>query len=354
MKRGPGILRLPQLPNYDGRYYDNSRNDWPHLFESRRILAVEIGYFNVIRYLDRCMLFLKEDFASTPEASHRAYGLARPLGHIAEILISEGLNICPDEASDATYGELVKLLIRQKGAANAKPLRSSLQRYFRFCVKKRWISVAPKHSRTLFQRGSTIKAKPGCDLNEGVRVAGELLRFGKRYLNHAIQFVLSAHTGLRKKEVLQLLVSDIVFADPLLGPFLKIRGKMGKFRRVPLTESLANLLRAFIEIRQAPPTALVFHTDGLPNRPFTMLQWANFRALRGDFGYRGPSFSATNFRRGLAKALTDNGMRVQLLQSLYAHDHISTTWLYIARDNELIRKMLVDFHPAYSPQQNSN
>lgn len=73
---------------------------------------------------------------------------------------------------------------------------------------------------------------------------------------------LAAEAGLRRAEVAQVPTRDVV--DGIAGPQLTVRGKGGKTRVIPLSGSLADVLRAGVarHTRGASPSGWLFPNVG--------------------------------------------------------------------------------------------
>jgi len=153
------------------------------------------------------------------------------------------------------------------------------------------------------------------------------LRSLKRYRDLAIVHLMLM-CGLRSREVLELELGDIVWADRRL----RVRGKGQRDRALPLADVLAHALRDYVELerpkkRDEPRLFLVLQGRGR-GRPMTPAGLRNlFRHRR-----RRPMLAIANahrFRHTFGTDMARAGIRLPILQRMMGHADMKTTLQYI-------------------------
>jgi len=153
-----------------------------------------------------------------------------------------------------------------------------------------------------------------------------------RYRNHAI-FSTFLFAGLRKQELLKLKFADIDTDN--LSLFVR-QGKGGKDRIIPISYTLAQSLKKYIEERKRLNKT---------NPEF-------FSSLRGNVGFTesglkklidqvrkssGIVFSAHKLRHSFATLLLEGGADIYSLSKMMGHSDISTTAIYLSASADHLR-----------------
>jgi integrase/recombinase XerD len=169
--------------------------------------------------------------------------------------------------------------------------------------------------------------------------------------------VTSTDLGLRDKAMLEVLyatglrVSEIVSLTPgnlnLDLGFLKIFGKGGRERAVPLGKSAVGWTRKYLAIRarlmdRVKTTAALFISD--KGQPLTRQAFWRTVVLYGEkagIGHITPHL----LRHSFATHLLENGADLRSVQLMLGHSDISTTQIYTHVTNERLREIYKKFHP---------
>ena len=138
---------------------------------------------------------------------------------------------------------------------------------------------------------------------------------------------LMLFSGLRSAEVLGLAVADV---DIPRG-WIRVMGKGGKERRVPLDPDVAGLIQAYLlaERPETPSRALFVVAKG-PHRgqPLTAAGLRTiFRYHRDKAGV--PDGHPHALRHSFGTALAEAGVDLAVLQALMGHDHVDSSAAYI-------------------------
>ena len=165
---------------------------------------------------------------------------------------------------------------------------------------------------------------------------------GKR--NHCIIEVLYG-CGLRVSELTGLKISDINFKES----YVRIEGKGGKTRFVPLAEYTSKIIKNYINNERA---------EGKINEKYSDILFLNRRGnsitrnmvfiiikdLAEKAGIR-KNISPHTFRHSFATHLMQNGADLRYIQEMLGHSSITTTEIYTHLDTEELRDVILNCHP---------
>ncbi|GIX21638.1 MAG: tyrosine recombinase XerD [Gammaproteobacteria bacterium] len=153
--------------------------------------------------------------------------------------------------------------------------------------------------------------------------------------------------GLRVGELVGLRLDQL---DPSRG-LLRVTGKGGKTRLLPLGEEAEHWLRRYLETARPallaghgrPPPALFVSRRG---RGLTRQQvWNRIKLYARRAGLRGP-LSPHSLRHAFATHLLDHGADLRAVQLLLGHSDLSTTQIY----THVARARLAAFHARHHPR----
>ena len=154
-------------------------------------------------------------------------------------------------------------------------------------------------------------------------------------------------TGMRQAEMLGLQDSDI---DLTQGQ-IRVFGKRRKERVVPIGESLAELIRKYLEARDnlldghLVPAFFIrkTHSDGIQSLSKNSL-YNIVRARMGEVSTL-KKHSPHVLRHTFATAMLDNGADIRTIQELLGHASLSTTQVYTHTTFEQIKRVYMSAHP---------
>jgi len=131
------------------------------------------------------------------------------------------------------------------------------------------------------------------------------------------------HTGLRRAELSDLIVSDLHLTDPI--PYVLVRhGKGSKQRIIPLNDTIRPILADFT--REKKPEDSIFNLA-----PKTISMKINYWARKA-----GVKIHTHSFRHKFATDILNRGGSVRALQKLLGHESLATTEVYLdATDDSL-------------------
>lgn len=156
-------------------------------------------------------------------------------------------------------------------------------------------------------------------------------------------FELVFGCGLRVTEAVDLVGADLDWQEG----FIRVTGKRGKTRHVPVPDVTLAWLRRYLEAARASfvkrNTDLVFLSDrGLPLRRQTVyLKLRRYATLAGVLSQVGPH----TLRHTYAVSLLKGGADLRAVQELLGHESIATTQVYTHLDLDEVRRKYAKAHP---------
>jgi integrase/recombinase XerD len=162
---------------------------------------------------------------------------------------------------------------------------------------------------------------------------------GKGVRDRALLEVLYA-TGLRVSELIGLRLDGI---DLQVG-FVRCMGKGSKERIVPLGESAADAVEAYLRVRRVKkPTNYLF----LNNRGGRLSRMGFWKILRG-YGVQAKikkRLTPHVLRHSFATHLLERGADLRAVQTMLGHSNISTTEIYTHVMRERLKEIYKSYHP---------
>ncbi|MBW8640584.1 site-specific tyrosine recombinase XerD [Hoeflea sp. WL0058] len=209
---------------------------------------------------------------------------------------------------------------------------------------------APRKTRSL---PKTISSKEVSQLLDRAQLECEIpgldarTRLGRLRLRLLLELLYA--TGMRVSELVTLPLSAALQEEKR---FLIVRGKGGKERLVPLSETARQAMTAYLDAmtlcgNDTPPQRQAFlfpsrSVDGhLPRQVFAR----DLKALAARCGMRSSQLSPHVVRHAFASHLLENGADLRVVQELLGHSDISTTQIYTHVLEERLQSLVRDHHP---------
>ena len=250
----------------------------------------------------------------------------------------QGVKGLPEVTPDLIVRWLSDLRARNLSEGTVYTYLSTVRKFFAVLWREGYLSANPWPGYIRTKRPShkpRLLPSPGkaLELLEAAEKAGQPQR------TRAV-LEIAYGCGLRRMELRNLNISDIV------GDTLRIRGKGGKERIVPLGKTARNYLERYLYgerlliVKEHNPLeeALFVTVDG--RRP--SLQTYELLMRRLPVKER---FQLHSLRHACATHMLRNGASIAVLQKLLGHDNIKTTEVYTRVDYDDLQRTLNDFHP---------
>lgn len=239
--------------------------------------------------------------------------------------------------------ELIYDFLQKRGLSKRSQARviSSIRTYLKFCELK---GEKVDELRTL--RPPKVKVGLPKTLNLAdfeklvdAAVVEDLAKTKRNQLTLLLLFGL----GCRVSELIAL---DLFDFNETQG-WLKIVGKGGKERLVPLTDNLLMGLTHYLKevrpqlIKQKSPAVLINDRGKRPSR-VDIWRWLDAWSKKAGFE---ETISPHRFRHGCATSLLEGGADLRSIQMLLGHSCIQTTQVYTHVNQKQMKAEIKQFHP---------
>jgi integrase/recombinase XerD len=164
-----------------------------------------------------------------------------------------------------------------------------------------------------------------------------------RSTRNQITLLLLFGLGCRVSELVALNLMDFNVTDA----WLKVLGKGGKERLLPLSENLLAELKVYI--KESRPNLVKDDTKSIlindrGHRPSRVDVWRWLAAWSARAGFDEP-IGPHQFRHGCATALLENGADLRTIQMLLGHSSLQTTQIYTTVTSHKMREEIDRNHP---------
>lgn len=218
---------------------------------------------------------------------------------------------------------------------------SSIRTYYRFCQKKG--DKIPDLSKL---RPPKVQAKlPSALSFDDFQKLMNASRVEDPYKSARNQITLTLLFGLgcRVSELIQFNMMDYHESDA----WLKVTGKGGKERIVPLTDHLLHELKIYL--RQVRPhlakeneASILINDRGKRPSRVDIWRWLDAWSKRAGFE---KTLHPHQFRHGCATALLESGADLRSIQKLLGHSSIQTTQIYTTVSTRKMQETIEEHHP---------
>lgn len=164
-----------------------------------------------------------------------------------------------------------------------------------------------------------------------------------RTARNQITLLLLFGLGCRVSELVNLNINDFHETDA----FLRIVGKGGKERLVPLTHHLLLELKAYLSVarphlvKRANDSILINDRGQRPTR-VDVWRWLQAWSVRAGFQ---ETIHPHQFRHGCATALLEGGADLRTIQMLLGHSSLQTTQIYTSVGTHKLQETVEEHHP---------
>lgn len=150
--------------------------------------------------------------------------------------------------------------------------------------------------------------------------------------------------GLRVSELVNLKLSYVDFENE----FIRVEGKGGKQRLVPISRRAIGEIERWLEDRSQWPKIKGQEDFVFLNRNgFALTRSMVFRIVKYQAGMAGIEriVSPHTFRHSFATHLLEGGANLRVIQQMLGHESIQTTEIYTHMDKTFLREQVLMFHP---------
>lgn len=222
---------------------------------------------------------------------------------------------------------------------------SSLRTFYNFLKRRKLIEmnpmqkiVAPKIPKRL---PAFIKEQEIADLFDTLNEDAQYSEFRDRMI---VELLYTA--GLRRAELISIHLKSISFSDA----YLKVLGKGGKERIIPLSEPFLKKLNRLIELRdlqfpESDVSNLFVTNSGKPIYPkFVYNVVVKLLATVTTSDKKSPHI----LRHSFATHLTNNGADINAIKELMGHSNLAATQIYTHNSIKKLQDVYKKSHPKAS------
>ncbi len=256
---------------------------------------------------------------------------------------SEHPTVYPRDVKPEHLREFLKTLSNIGiGARSQARIISGIRAFFGFLLINDLIDSDPTRLIDLPRTGRKLPEVLSVNEIENMLDAIDMSRpFGLR--NKTIIEVMYG-CGLRVSEAVNLEITDLY----LKQGFIRITGKGGKQRLVPLGGKAAKCLVLYLEERRRLKISKGFENRVFLNRLGKSLTRVMVFTIVKDLALSAgikKKISPHTFRHSFASHLIDGGADLRAVQEMLGHESILTTEIYTHIDREYLRDAIIRFHP---------
>lgn len=219
---------------------------------------------------------------------------------------------------------------------------SSLRNYIKFLIRNEKLNSDPL---TKIIRPKTNKRIPMFIEEENLNSMLDDFEFGKDFAGTRNRLIIELfyQTGIRRSELISL---NLLSFDGSKGT-IKVSGKRGKDRIIPVGEELKSMLNEYIEVRNSnfPDTSLtsLFLTDtGKPVYPKLIYRIVTlFLTHVTTLSKKSPHV----LRHSFATHLLNHGADLNAIKELLGHANLSATQIYTHNTFEKLKEVYNKAHP---------
>ncbi len=256
-------------------------------------------------------------------------------------------NCADNQSDDSLHKEIRQWIVdmMEKGMSPRSVRRkiSALGSYFRFLVRKEIIAASPLSRVSLPKMGKQL---PGFIPENKLNHLLDDVDFGEDFTGMRDRLIIEVlyFTGMRRSELINLCNSDV---DNFLM-ILKVRGKGGKERYIPVGQTFMQTLKKYMQRKESE----FGHVSSLD--PFFVTN--NNEKLYPEFVYRvvrkylrlvtsGEKRGPHILRHSFATHMLNNGAGLNAIKDLLGHASLAATQVYTHNSFEKLKKVYKQAHP---------
>ncbi|GAB6393915.1 MAG: site-specific tyrosine recombinase XerD [Bacteroidales bacterium] len=263
------------------------------------------------------------------------------LDKLVRFMESEGLAY-----SDITYAHLQQFVARLRDAGirprSQARIISGIKSFYRFLLLDGYVTIDPTELLESPKKG--VKLPEVLTVNEINNILDTIdLSLPEGQRNRAMLEVLYS-CGLRVSELISLRYADIYFDEA----FIKVEGKGGKQRLVPISEIALREIRNYLYDRNRIAVKKGYEDILFLSRRGTALSRIMvFNIIKQQTERAGirKNVSPHTFRHSFATHLLEGGANLRAIQEMLGHENITTTEIYTHIDRAFLRKEILEHHP---------
>lgn len=252
------------------------------------------------------------------------------------------VQVVPAEVGIADVeGWMISLSKKENGARSVARKLSAVRGFYRFLLERGWVKDDPTEAVLLPKLPQTLpKALSVADVKKLL-----LAPLGSTPAEVRLRVIIQLlyATGLRVSELCGLTLDAVAEGE---GVTLRVTGKGGKTRMVPLGDVAAHTLRMYLadarpKLRGSSGPWVFASPDG--HKPLTRVRV--FQLLKEAGERVGVEVAPHHLRHTFATHLLQNDADLRAVQVMLGHASLNTTQIYTKVASERLRETLEKHHP---------
>lgn len=220
---------------------------------------------------------------------------------------------------------------------------SGIRSFYRFLLLEDYIKTDP--TELLESPKIGMKLPEVLTVNEIDRLIDSIdLTQQEGQRNRAILEVLYS-CGLRVSELINLRFQDIYVDEG----FVKVEGKGGKQRLVPISERAIREIQYYLSDRETiavkPGYEDYLFLSFRRGKPLSRITVFHIIKVQAECAGITKIISPHTFRHSFATHLLEGGANLLAIQEMLGHEKITTTEIYTHIDREFLRREILEHHP---------
>ena len=247
----------------------------------------------------------------------------------------------------ATFEQLQAffLLLAELGiqARSQARIMSSIKSFYGYLLREELIAINPTVLLEMPKLGRHLPSVLSVEEIDALKAVVDLSKAEGQRNRAMIEVAYSC--GLRVSELIGLKISDIYVDES----FIKVEGKGGKQRLIPISQTALNEIKLYLYDRNALPTIKKESADVLflNRRGGALTRQMFFTVVKQCALQAGIKtvISPHTLRHSFATHLLEGGANLRVIQELLGHSNIQTTEIYTHIGAQYLRETILLCHP---------
>ena len=265
------------------------------------------------------------------------------LKKFSDFMHSAGITDVSGIKTDGILDFLKSLKTNGLSSSSVVRYQVTIRNFFRFLLKEGVLKKDPVHILELPQKDRKLPQVMNESEVESLLDSPSLIQDEKRRIRDKAMLEVMYATGLRVSELVGMTLNSI---EMTVG-FIKVKGKGGKERIVPIGDAAKEAVARYLE--ESRPAFVRRTTNALfltqQGEAFTRQGfWKLLKTYLKKINIT-KHVSPHTLRHSFATHLLEHGADLRSVQLMLGHSDISTTQIYTHINTEMLKRMYDKYHP---------
>ena len=265
------------------------------------------------------------------------------LKKFSDFMHSAGITDVSGIKTDGILDFLKSLKTNGLSSSSVVRYQVTIRNFFRFLLKEGVLKKDPVHILELPQKDRKLPQVMNESEVESLLDSPSLIQDEKRRIRDKAMLEVMYATGLRVSELVEMTLNSI---EMTVG-FIKVKGKGGKERIVPIGDAAKEAVARYLE--ESRPAFVRRTTNALfltqQGEAFTRQGfWKLLKTYLKKINIT-KHVSPHTLRHSFATHLLEHGADLRSVQLMLGHSDISTTQIYTHINTEMLKRMYDKYHP---------